>query len=199
VKDARLDVETLETRVFFFHSFILPQLSFVVRGASVRQTVVMEIFETSLPGIGVRYEFDTSRGRRIGVLVHRDGRRELLIYCKGDEDSCSEAIDLDTGESAALVELFGGTRITERLSDLRHEVQGLAIEWVDVSTTSPLVNRTIGDGKIRTQTNASVVAVIRGDESIPGPGPDFQFQVGDVALVTGSHEGVAMAARLIAG
>jgi len=159
----------------------------------------MEIFETSLPGIGVRYEFDTARGRRLGVLVHRDGRRELLIYCKGDEDSCSETIDLDTAESAALVELFGGTKITERLSDLRHDVQGLAIEWVEVLPASPLANRTIGDGKIRTQTNASVVAVLRGEQSIPGPGPDFQFGVGDIALVTGSHEGVAAAARLIAG
>lgn len=159
----------------------------------------MEIFETPLPGIGVRYEFDTANGRKLGVLVHRDGRRELLIYCKGDEDSCSETLELQVHESAALVELFGGTKITERLSDLKHDVQGLAIEWVTVRDDSPLAGKSIGDGQIRTRTSASVVAVLRGEVSIPGPGPDFVFSAGDIALVTGTYEGVAAASRLIAG
>jgi TrkA domain protein len=159
----------------------------------------MEIFETSLPGIGIRYEFNTSRARRVGVLVHRDGRRELLVYCKDDEDSCSEAIDLGQSESAALVELLGGTKITERLGDLRHEVQGLSIEWITVSLSSPLVGRTIGDGQIRTKSGASVVAVIRGDMSFPGPGPEFEFLANDIALITGSHSGVEAAAQIIGG
>ncbi len=159
----------------------------------------MEIYEVALPGIGIRYEFNTSAGRRVGVLVHRDGRRELLIYCKGDEDSCSESLDLDQAESAALVELFGGTKITERLSDLKHDVQGLAIEWVTVPATSALAGRSIGDGQIRTRTSASVVAVLRDDVSIPGPGPEFVFEPGDIALVTGTHQGVEAASRIIAG
>jgi TrkA domain protein len=159
----------------------------------------MEIFETPLPGIGVRYEFDTANGRKLGVLVHRDGRRELLIYCKGDEDSCSETLELQVHESAALVELFGGTKITERLSDLKHDVQGLAIEWVTVRDDSPLAGKSIGDGQIRTRTSASVVAVLRGEVSIPGPGPEFVFRNGDIALVTGTYEGVAAASQLIAG
>lgn len=159
----------------------------------------MEIFEVALPGIGIRYEFDTTAGRRIGVLVHRDGRRELLIYCKGNEDSCSESLDLDPSEAAALVEIFGGSKITERLSDLKHEVQGLAIEWVTVPPTSPLAGRSIGDGQIRTRTSASVVAVLRDNSSIPGPGPEFVFQPGDIALITGTHDGVASASRIIAG
>jgi TrkA domain protein len=159
----------------------------------------MEIFEISLPGIGIRYEFDTARGRKVGVLVHRDGHRELLIYCKGDEDSCSETIELGRSESAALVELFGGTKITERLTDVRHDVQGLAIEWLTVESQSPLLGRSIGDGQIRTRSGASVVAVLRDGRSYPGPGPDFIFELGDVALVTGSFDGVAQASRIICG
>jgi TrkA domain protein len=123
----------------------------------------------------------------------------LLIYCKGDEDSCSETIDLVQTESAALVELFGGTKITERLTDIRHDVQGLAIEWLTIESQSPLVGRSIGDGQIRTRSGASVVAVLRGGESHPGPGPEFVFQSGDVALVTGSFDGVAQASRIICG
>lgn len=160
---------------------------------------VVEIFETPLPGIGVRYEFDTELGRRIGILIHRDGHRDMLVYREDDVDSCSETLRLSLAESASLVELLGGTKITERLSDLRHEVQGLSIEWVSLNVRSPLAGKSIGDGKIRTASGASVVAVLREGQSFPGPGPDFTLQAGDTALVIGSVEGVAKAHKIIAG
>lgn len=159
----------------------------------------MEIFETPLPGVGIRYEFDTEHERRIGVLVHRDGRRELLIYRKSDPDACSETLQLSHDESASLVELLGGSKVTERLSDLRHEVQGLAIEWISLTDTSPMVGKTIGAGRIRTVTGASVIAVIRGGDSHPGPGPDYSLMSGDVVLLSGRHESVEAARRIIAG
>lgn len=159
----------------------------------------MEVFETPLPGIGMRYEFTTSAGERIAVVVRRDGRREFVLYDDDDPDSCRETLTLTGAESAALIEMLGGTKITERISDLRHEVEGLSIEWVSMSADRGLTNKTIGDGQVRTLTGASVVAVIRGDTSIPGPGPDFTLEVGDVALVIGSVDGVQAAVRLIAG
>ncbi len=159
----------------------------------------MEIFETPLPGIGIRYEFDTQAGRHLGVLVHRDGQRDILVYCEDDIDSCNETIRLSTSESASLVELLGGTKITERLSDLKHEVQGLSIEWISIDSGSPLANKTIGDGRVRTETGASIVAILRGTESIPGPGPDFTLHIGDTLLVIGSQAGVTTARRIIAG
>lgn len=159
----------------------------------------MEIFETPLPGIGMRYEFDTAAGRRVGVVVHRDGHRDLVVYRTDDPDACEGNLELSQSEASSLVELLGGTKITERLGDLHHEVQGLAIEWVTVPDAAPLDGRTIGDGRIRTTTGASVVAVMRGAQSHPGPGPDFTLRAGDIVLVIGGIDGVEQARRLIAG
>ena len=36
--------------------------------------------EVELPGIGVRYEFVTEGGARVGVVHHRTGERELVLY-----------------------------------------------------------------------------------------------------------------------
>ena len=132
-------------------------------------------------------------------MVHRDGRREFLVYDKKDPDSCRATVWLNGKESAAMVELLGGSKVTEKIGDLRHEVEGLAIEWVTLPEAGGLAGRTIGDGAIRTRTGASVVAVIRGDGSIPGPGPDFVLQPGDVALVVGSVDGVQAALRVLVG
>lgn len=158
----------------------------------------MEVFETPLPGIGVRYEFTTARGERIGVVVLRDGRRDVLLYDEDDPDSCRSVVELEPAESATMVELLGGSKVTERLSDLRYEVEGLSIEWVTMGAGNSLTGRTIGDGMIRTRTGASVVAVIRGEQSVPGPGPDFRLEAGDVVLVMGSVDGVQAAADLLA-
>lgn len=158
----------------------------------------MELFETRLPGVGVRYEFTNADGERIGVLVRRDGRREIALYDDDDPDACRSVVRLDQKESAALVELLGGSKVTERLADLRHEVEGLSIEWITMPASGGLTGRTIGDGRIRTTTGASVVAVIRGARSIPGPGPELTFEPGDVVLVMGAFEGVQAAARVLA-
>ena len=157
----------------------------------------MELFETPLPGVGVRYEFTSAAGDRLGVIVRRDARRELLLYDEDDPDACRDTVSLTGEESATLVELLGGTKVTERMADLRHDVEGLSIEWVTLEAGRGLAGRTIGDGRIRTETGSSVVAVIRGEQSIPGPGPDFRLEAGDVALVVGSIEGVQKALRLL--
>ena len=159
----------------------------------------MEVFETRLPGIGIRYEFISAAGDRVGVLVRRDGRRELMLYDEDDPDSCRVSLDLSSGEAAVMVELFGGSKVTERIGDLRHEVEGLSMEWVTLPPHGGLTGSAIADGAIRSTTGASVVAVIRGAVSVPGPGASFVFEAGDVALVIGSVDGVHAAARLLAG
>lgn len=159
----------------------------------------MELFETPLPGVGVRYEFTSAAGDRLGVIVRRDGRRELVLYDKRDPDACRDTVTMSGEETATLVELLGGTKVTERIADLMYEVEGLSIEWVPLEAGRGLAGRTIGDGRIRTATGASVVAVLRGAASIPGPGPEFVLEAGDVALVVGSHDGVIAAQHLLHG
>ncbi|GMA35531.1 cation:proton antiporter regulatory subunit [Demequina litorisediminis] len=62
-----------------------------------------------------------------------------------------------------------------------------------------LTGRTIADGRIRTTTSASIVAVIRGEDGNPGPGPDFLLQAGDTVLVMGSDAAVRQATAILVG
>lgn len=159
----------------------------------------MEVFESRLPGVGVRYEFVTESGERLAVVVRRDNQREIALYDIEDPDRCRAAVTVGPAEAAVLVELLGGSKLTERLADLHHEVEGLAIEWVTMRAGCGLTDRSIGDGRIRTDTGASVVAVVRGTVSIPGPGPDLVFMAGDVVLVMGAAGAVDRAVERLAG
>jgi len=141
--------------------------------------------ETKLPGVGVKLEFTTDEGRIVGVLVHRNGRRELLIYDDDDPDSCSENLELTPADTRTLSELLGGSTVTEAVTAVQQQIEGLAIEWIEIPARSATIGTTIGDGQFRTRTGSSIVAVIRHGDTTPAPGPEFEFAGGDVAVAGG--------------
>lgn len=153
--------------------------------------------ETKLPGVGVRHEFTTEAGDVIGVLVHHDGRRDLLMYDRVDPDSCASSTGLSSQDSRALAEMLGASQIAESLRAVQQDVAGLAIEWIEIPMNSPLRSTTIADGEYRQRTGASIVAVLRDGESIPAPGPDFVLQGGDTVVAVATHEGAAALRELI--
>lgn len=156
----------------------------------------MEVEETKLPGIGLRHDFGTSKGRRLGVVSQRTGERQLIVYDAEDPDACSAAIDLTAEEAEVLAELLGAPRVIERLARLREQVEGIATEGFKLAPGSPYVGRTLGEAQVRTRTGASIVAVVRADEVRPSPRPDFRFEAGDKVIVVGSADAVQQAAGI---
>ena len=158
-----------------------------------------EVTETELPGFGVRYEFTTADGRQLGVIVHRSGRRDLLVYDEDDPDRCAETVGLDAESEQLLAELLGGTKVTQRLTEVQQRVQGLAIEWIPLPAGSAAVGRTIGDLEIRTRTGSSVVAIVHEDQATPAPGPEHAFLADDVVVAVGTSEGITQLRTLLKG
>ena len=146
--------------------------------------------ETKLPGVGVKLEFTTDEGRPVGVLVHRDGRREILIYDDDDPDACASTLELTAADTRTMSELLGGSTVTEAVTAVQQQIEGLAIEWIEIPDHSATAGTTIGDGQFRTLTGSSIVAVIRGGDTTPAPGPEFQFAGGDIAVAVGTVEGL---------
>jgi TrkA domain protein len=155
-----------------------------------------EVTEVRLPGVGVRHEYTTSDGERVGVVSHRSGRREIVVYDRQDPDTCRSILHLSPDDTRTLAELLGAPHISEALASVQR-VEGLAIDWITVPEGSRFVGSTIGDGQFRSRTGASIVAVVRGSTPIPSPGPDHRFQAGDVAVAVGTQDGLAQLRHLI--
>jgi len=156
-----------------------------------------EMRETKLPGVGVRHEFTTERGENIGVLVHHDGRRDVLVYSAQDPDACSATIEMSNADTRTMSELLGASQVTEVLGVVQQEVAGLAIEWIELPSDSPGIGTSIAQGEYRQRTGASIVAVIRQGTSIPAPEPDFVFEPGDTVVAIGTRDGVVALADLL--
>src|SRR6478736_165515 len=138
-------------------------------------SVGIRIEKVDLPGIGVRHDLVTEHGRRISVVSHRDGERDLGLFDVDDPDACRDSIPLTDDETAALAD-----------------------EQIALPTDSPYLNRTLGDTKARTRTHASIVAIVRDGAVIPSPTPAESLRAGDAIVVVGTREGLDGVARLLA-
>jgi len=149
-----------------------------------------KIVQTPLPGVGVRYDFRTDEDQRVGVVHHHGGRRELFVCAAEDPDKVVAVLKLDEDEAHTLVDALGVAPVVESLAHLQQAIEGLAIDWITVEPTSALAGRTIGDVRLRTRTGVTIVAIVRGSEHIPAPGPDTALAAGDTLVVIGTSEGI---------
>lgn len=157
-----------------------------------------EVTETQLPGVGVRHEFTTGRGDRVSVLVFRTGRREVALYDQEDPDAASAVLHLDEDDTRTLTDLLGGNAVTEAVAGMQ-QIEGVVLDWIPVSASSPLADRSIADGQIRTRTGASVVAIVRSDATIPAPDPTERLLAGDTVVAVGTVEGLRAMRQLLGG
>jgi len=157
----------------------------------------MDVERTELPGIGTSHVVTTARGRRIGIISHRNGRRDLVIYDKEDPDTSVVAVALSAGEANTIAEFLGTARIVEQLAEMQRQVAGLVTEQLVIIPGSPYDGRTLGDTRARTRTGASIVAVVRGNEVIASPRPDFGLQARDLIVVVGTAAGTEAVATLL--
>lgn len=157
----------------------------------------MDVKEVLLPGVGLRFEFDTRTGDRIGVVARRTGEFELVVYPKEDPDQAREMFRLSDEEAEALAQILGAPRIAERFADLTREVPGLNAGQVHIRAGSPFVDRPLGDTRARTRTGASIVAIVRDEEVLASPGPATPLRAGDVLVVIGTEDGIAGVSHIV--
>ncbi|MGX1621963.1 cation:proton antiporter regulatory subunit [Streptomyces sp. NPDC055506] len=137
----------------------------------------------------------TRDSRRLSVVAHRDGHRTISAYRRDDPDACDLSVRLTTEEAATLIDALMPAHHTPNL--LSTTDLGLVAERIELSGSSHWNGRLLGESRIRTDTGASIVAVLRRAEAIPSPAPDFRLAGGDTLIVIGTREGVEAAAEIL--
>jgi TrkA domain protein len=155
-----------------------------------------QVEQTPLPGVGVRYDFTTGEGLRLGVVHHHGGRKEIHVST-ADDPATAVCLNLSDDEVHTLVEVLGGSQVTENLARLQQYVEGLAIDWLNVGPSSPVAGASIAAAGIRSRSGVSVVAVLRGHLTHPAPGPEFLIEAGDTLVVVGTPEGLTAATSIL--
>ncbi len=158
----------------------------------------MNVEVTPLPGIGVRKDFEAASGRRVGVVVRRDGSTDLIASRADDPDTVELQVSLSQDEAAVLGNLLGAPQLVAQLQEEHRDLPGIMTRQFQLDPDSPYDGRSLGATGMRTRTKTSIVAVMRAGQVVPSPGPDFVFTAGDILVVVGTGDGLDSASKILA-
>lgn len=155
----------------------------------------LDLQETRMPGVGVKYTLRLDGGGRIAVIQHNDGRRELYWFRHAQDDDPRAVIALDDDEARQLGAVIGGAYERPKIvEDLEMALGELTIEWVPVPDTSPWIGKTLAEAAFRARTGVTIIAILRDPEPVTGAQPQDEVKRGDT-LVTVAKAGAYPAFR----
>jgi len=148
--------------------------------------MTVELKETRLPGVGVKFSMTLYSGARITVIQHNEGDREIYVHRRaGDEDPVA-VVELHDDEARQLGAVLGGAYERPRIvEELEMALGEFLIEWIKVPPGSWVNGRTLSDVAFRRRTGVTVIAILRESESIAGAQPDDVILEGDTIVVVG--------------
>ncbi|WP_439026837.1 cation:proton antiporter regulatory subunit [Haloarchaeobius sp. DT45] len=121
------------------------------------------------------------------------------MFWRDDSEADSEELFTTTErEAQKLAEIFDGTFFEPVDDDLDDALSDARIKWVSIPGGSPVVGKTIGEVGVRTQTGVSILAVERGEQTIPNPAPGTEMLAEDVLVVVGTVDAHDAFAELLA-
>jgi len=158
----------------------------------------MQFRETDLPGIGKKFSIINSEGYKIAVIMHITGKRELFIFEPDDYDDPICDVVLNEEEANQLASVLMGAYYKPEQDNIKEVlIKDLAIEWLKIHSSSPLVGRSIKEENIRMKTGITIIAIIKeNNKTIVNPPPDTVLEAGDTIVVVGTREQVEKFSQL---
>jgi TrkA domain protein len=157
------------------------------------------ISESTLPGVGRKFQIETASGDRLIVVIHDDGRRELYHYDRKDLNRADSVLILTDGEARQIAGIIGGlTYVPKALESTEVVLDDLVLEWYTIERDFPTVGRTIRDIQARTQTGASIVSIIEPNQvKRINPEADTTINAGATFILAGDRSNIRRLKKLL--
>lgn len=149
----------------------------------------MQIERVPLPGIGYSHTFTTRDGHQVGVVSHRTGHRGLAIYSAREPHEVRSTAALTPEEAHHLADLLHATVTVDHVATADGAPPVVDVARVRIAAGSPVAGRPLAD--LPPHARDTVVAVIRDDQVVTGPEPEFVLLHDDTVVAVGGTAGVA--------
>jgi len=157
------------------------------------------IRETSLPGVGRKFQVETTSGDRLVIVIHDDGTRELYHFTRKQPDQVASVVTLEDSEARQIAGIIGGlTYVPKALPSAEIVLDDLLLEWYTIEPGSACVGRTIRDLQVRTATGASIVSIIEPNRvKRINPEADTGLNEGATLILAGDRKTISNLKRLL--
>ena len=160
----------------------------------------MTVYEADLPGVGKKFEVELDEERRLVIVIHNTGRREVFVRPEPDADA-ERVFDLSDRLARQVGTILEGAYFQPIRTDTIDTVlsDDTLIEWAKVAADSQIAEKTLAETRLRQKLGVSVIAIQRGDETLTNPGPQTRIEVDDTLVVLGSQDACRRLDDLAAG
>lgn len=84
-----------------------------------------------------------------------------------------------------------------QMSNLNAALHAATTETVKLNHTSPVIGKNLGELNLRNATGATLIAVVRGDDTKIGPGAAYKLRENDILILFGKPENIAQAVKIL--
>lgn len=157
------------------------------------------ISESNLPGIGRKFQVETTSGDRLIIVIHDDGRRELYHFDRKNLQRAASVLTLTDGEARQIAGIVGGlTYVPKALPSAEVVLDDLVLEWFTIEPKNACIGKTIRDLQARTVTGASIVSIIEPSRvKRTNPEADTIINEGATLILAGDRSNIAVLKRLL--
>ena len=159
----------------------------------------MSISETFLPGVGRKFQVETTSGERLVIVIHDDGTRELYHFTRRNMERPSSVLRLSDGEARQIAGIIGGlTYVPRSLPMAEIVLEDLVLEWFTIEPGAACIGRTIRELEVRKRTGASIVSIIEPDQTKrTNPEAHTVLNQGATLIVAGDRRTINALKRLL--
>lgn len=157
------------------------------------------ISETVLPGVGRKFQVETTSGDRLVIVIHDDGTRELYHFTRRNPDRPLSVLQLTDGEARQIAGIVGGLTYVPRSLPIAEVVlEDLVLEWFTIQPGAACIGMTIRELQVRTRTGASIVSIIEPDQTKrTNPEAHTVLNAGATLIVAGDRRTIDALKRLL--
>ena len=157
------------------------------------------ISESNLPGVGRKFQIETTSGDRLIIVIHDDGRRELYHFNRKNLDRADSVLTLTDGEARQIAGIVGGlTYVPKALPSTEVVLDDLVLEWFTIEPKTAGIGKTIRQLQARTVTGASIVSIIEPNQvKRINPEADTVINEGATFILAGDRQNLKKLKELL--
>ena len=157
------------------------------------------IRETSLPGVGRKFQVETTSGDRLVIVIHDDGTRELYHFTRKQPDRVASVVTLADSEARQIAGIIGGlSYVPKALPSAEIVLDDLVLEWFTIESGAACIGKTIRDLQVRTVTGASIVSIIEPNRiKRLNPEADTELHDGATLVLAGDRRTLGVLKQLL--
>lgn len=157
------------------------------------------IREAALPGVGRKFQIETTNGDRLVIVIHDDGTREIYHFTRKNPDRAASVVTLEDAEARQIAGIIGGlTYVPKALPSAEIVLDDLLLEWYAIPPGSACVGKTIRDLQVRTASGASIVSIIEPDRvKRINPEADTILNEGATLILAGDRRTITNLKKLL--